>query len=139
MESFYTKINFDFTGKTDCWEWAACKSKSGYGKFSLGPRGSERHFRAHRFSYELHKGPITKDMYVCHTCDNQGCVNPEHLWLGTAKDNLMDMSYKGRSSNTKKIQCPKGHPYDYTNTHITRSGSRKCKKCCYDRQVKIRV
>lgn len=56
---------------------------------------------AHRLSYELSKGPIPKDMVVMHTCDRPACINPEHLVLGTQKNNMEDMYAKGRNTPTK--------------------------------------
>jgi hypothetical protein len=65
------------------------KDKDGYGKLC-------RNGRAHRISYEVHKGKIPNGMMVCHTCDNPSCVNPEHLWVGTCKQNIRDSVKKKR-------------------------------------------
>lgn len=79
--------------QTDCWEWTAAKNNIGYGMFRWA-QGIMR--TAHRVSYELHKGPIPQGQVVCHTCDNPKCVNPDHLWTGTLKDNAQDMVAKDR-------------------------------------------
>lgn len=78
-----------------CWVWTSGLYWDGYGKFWAGSQG--RTVRAHRFSYELHKGKIKKGLLVCHSCDNRLCVKPSHLWTGTVKDNNDDMTTKGRN------------------------------------------
>ncbi len=55
-------------------------------------------YGAHVKAYKNNKGPIPSGMYVLHSCDNPRCVNPDHLWLGTQKDNIADMIAKGRST-----------------------------------------
>jgi HNH endonuclease len=75
-----------------CWLWTAGCNNKGYGDFDVGVR----EVSAHRFSYELFKGPIPKGMFVCHKCDVPSCVNPEHLFLGDQRANLQDASKKGR-------------------------------------------
>lgn len=76
-----------------CWLWTKGRSGRRYGQLRL-PDGSA--LAAHRLSYEMHKGPIPEGMFVCHTCDVQHCVNPDHLWLGTNSDNINDCVAKGR-------------------------------------------
>lgn len=77
-----------------CWNWIGGKFSSGYGAFSIGGKNK----LAHRISYLMNTGTITNNMSVCHSCDNPSCVNPEHLWLGTAMDNVQDKIKKGRSN-----------------------------------------
>lgn len=76
-----------------CWEWTAARGGSGYGTFGLT---RETMTPAHRFSWELHFGPIPAGMLVCHHCDNPPCVRPDHLFLGTHLANMRDMDRKGR-------------------------------------------
>lgn len=80
-----------------CWLWTGALS-NGYGSLGAGGRTNIKH-RAHRFSYEIHKGPITAGMLVCHSCDVRNCVNPAHLWLGTNADNIKDREAKGRGNS----------------------------------------
>lgn len=75
-----------------CWFWLGPFDARGYGSFGH----NYRQYRTHRFAYALEHGEVPAGFYVCHTCDNPACVNPAHLWLGTADDNNKDCSAKGR-------------------------------------------
>lgn len=77
---------------TGCIEWNGSFFENGYGKFRMWPKT----VKAHRFAWELKNGPIQNGFLVCHQCDNSSCVNPDHLFLGTHLDNMVDMDTKGR-------------------------------------------
>ena len=92
-QRFWDKIN-----KTDeCWEWTAQLSPTGYGRIQIDYKA----VAAHRYSAELHGMDIT-DKIVCHKCDNPCCVRPDHLFVGTQKDNMQDMIKKGRKA---RVEC----------------------------------
>ena len=82
-----------------CWFFTGTRNNKGYGRIKINGVATS----AHRVSFELHKGPITNNLWVLHTCDNPSCINPDHLFLGTAKDNNDDMIAKGRD-NTHSIR-----------------------------------
>lgn len=77
----------------DCWTWTGQTNGRGYGQFYVIRL---RRVRAHRFSWLMSRGEIPAGLEVCHRCDNTRCVNPDHLFLGTHRDNHLDSVRKGR-------------------------------------------
>lgn len=89
MSRFWSKVIITSSG---CWGWQASKDKDGYGRYVS--RGHE--IKAHRYMYLIQNGEFDRNLLVCHRCDNPGCVNPKHLFLGTQQANMRDKVSKGR-------------------------------------------
>lgn len=125
-EAFWHYVN-----KTDeCWLWTGWCNSGGHGQFFDG----YKKVVASRHSWELENGPIPEGLFICHHCDNPPCVRPEHLFLGTPKDNTHDAIAKGRLAFQRKTHCPKGHEYD----HKTKRGERVCLECKKESMRKLR-
>lgn len=109
-----------------CWKWNKTKDKDGYGKFQFNRKA----IRAHRASYIIHNGTIPKGLWVLHTCDNRECSNPDHLFLGDAKDNNKDMVNKKRSFHL--------YAEDHPMSKLTRELAEQIKKLLDDGKLSQR-
>ena len=117
IERFMDKIEFEPT--SGCWLWDGPINYAGYGHFKLNNRNE----RAHRVSYIIHNGNIPEGMSICHKCDVRACVRPDHLWVGTHKENCLD---RGK----KKKFCPKGHLLEGYNKKPQAKGTSFCCRIC---------
>ena len=93
-ERFWAKVR-----KSDgCWEWTASRNQKGYGELKVD---GSKNSTAHRVSWQLHNGPIPTGLHVLHHCDNPPCIRPDHLFLGTNRDNAQDAAVKGRRASMR--------------------------------------
>lgn len=135
VASFWTRV----TKTATCWPWTGYIDKGGYGYF-----GSRR---AHRYSYELHFGPIPAGLYLdhlCHSrdltcragdnCPHRRCVNPAHLEAVTPRENTV-RGLSAAGLNAFKTHCLRGHEFTPENTYVIKptelqpSGARGCREC----------
>lgn len=114
-----------FVDKTDgCWLWTGAIQTHGYGSFGLA---AERTVLAHRFSWEVHRGPIPNGLTIDHLCRVRRCVRPSHLQPVTDLENRR----RGNSPwfvNARKTRCDHGHEYAHENT-VMHHGKRNCREC----------
>ena len=127
----------DRSDMSGCWIWTGSLNTGGYGQIKQAR--SNKKILAHRLSYQINRGPIPDGAVVLHKCDNTRCVNPDHLFLGTQSDNMLDAMRKGRlkepplAAKERMItHCPRGHEYSKENTRIYK-GIRYCLRCINER------
>jgi len=116
-EKFWNNV---IIGSEDsCWLWVGGISGSGYGN----TRTKGKNMTAHRLSYIIHFGEIPSNKMVLHRCDNKLCVNPNHLFIGTANDNIQDMISKSRD-NYKTLKGKKFSDSHRLNLSLAHTGHR---------------
>lgn len=126
-ERFWSKVK-----KTDgCWLWTGCvwRESAPYGQIHVD--GKTR--RAHRVSWELtHRKMAPAGMFICHACDNPRCVNPDHLWIGTRSENMLDAASKKRIPLQNNSHCKNGHLFAGENLKPIRGRNRVCRICAQE-------
>lgn len=133
-ERFYARVSPE--PNSGCWLWAGGYFVSGYGSFHDRHTAERRRWRAHRLSYVIHFGPIVPDeLYVLHRCDTPGCVNPDHLFLGTQQDNIADCYSKGRARERPRgvgalgLNCRKCRRLKVGDNALLQDNSLRCRHC----------
>lgn len=152
LERFWAKV--EKKSPDECWEWKGSCIKGGYSQISLP--NQRKKVLTSRVAYTIQHGAFDNALFICHHCDNPKCVNPNHLFAGTQRENIQDASKKGRLFNPKPQKpkkpktnwdigsirrnlefCKRGHPFDEKNTGIQTKG-RYCKICERDRKRRAR-
>ena len=127
IAGFWRRV--DMSNEQGCWLWTGASQASGYGHTYIG--GGRRHARyamAHRVAYEYWFGSIPDGKQIDHLCRNRACVRPSHLEVVTPRQNIL-RSPLGAGERARRTHCPKGHPYDDSNTYRSPRNQRSCRTC----------
>lgn len=122
--------------ETGCFEWQGSLSDTGYARISY-----QRKTRlGARLVMELIHGNIPRTLQACHSCDNRKCINPDHIWIGTQKQNQQDAIRKKRYTGQAKTHCIIGHEYTIENSifYGANKQKRRCRICMKAHNVKWR-
>lgn len=121
---FLKKIIID---ENNHWIWKGCKLKNGYGRILHNGKVK----LAHRVALESIIGEIPKNMCALHknSCHLRDCVNPDHIYLGTRKDNMRDRIKTGDNPQLSRTYCINGHEFNEENTYFQKDGHRCCRAC----------
>lgn len=131
LERFMEKVSPE--PNTGCWLWTGCLDHTGYAVFVFEGRPQ----RASRAALVMLRGLNPAGLYACHHCDVRSCVNPDHLFLGTAKENMQDCKAKGRLAIP--THCKRGHEFTPENTRRDRDGWRSCLACAARRYAELKA
>lgn len=154
-ELFYAKI---LRSEDGCWEWQGRSKNPGkkrkggglrgvYGQFGVTypnrPQGKRKGVMdAHRLMWIISNGEVNDKLMVCHHCDNPLCVRPDHLYMASQSQNMIDCVERKRHAMIKKTHCKWGHEYTPENTsiYITKDNHRErsCKTCHKERERRRR-
>jgi len=119
---------------TPCIEAPGCRTKKGYArKWTGGKHGKQ--WKAHRLAWTLARGPIPPGMHVLHRCDNPPCINVEHLFLGTNRENIADRVNKGRSASRERAPGAKLKEADITTIRYRLSNGESGRSIARDYRV----
>jgi len=140
LNRFFAKVRAD----GECQTWTGARQSGGYGALRI----NGRNVRAHRIAWVLaHRAPVPEGMVIRHRCDNPPCCNPEHLVLGTRRDNVRDMIERGRSpilatghTHSRRSVCKNGHNLDAPGARKNPKRGRMVGDCraCYNARRRAR-
>jgi hypothetical protein len=137
-DRFWSRVHPD--PNTGCWLWGGSPISGGYGVLSRTINGKSRPIRATHVSLMLHGRPVPAGMEACHTCNFPPCVNPDHLFVGTHKENMEHCAASGRfvtapgwhGPRQRRLICLRGHRVEGDNVYFIsgkypRTGCRACR------------
>ncbi len=137
IEELKNRFNKNIKKTKTCWVWLGSTDTYGYGRITI----NYVVFKAHRLSYMIFKGIIKPNYLICHTCDNPLCVNPDHLFEGTPKQNTLDCIKKHRNHNQSKTKCKNNHKYMKETIYwqFNKKTNKKCRVCLICKRIREKI